>query len=90
MVKDKKLKKLKDHHDYLNRKVAELTEDRKKDRSDETKLILKLYVNSRTRMANQTQIIISNIILKLSPNKRFEYLTIILNKYKCESPIYAE
>ena len=40
MVKDKKLKKLKDHHDYLNRKVAELTEDRKKDRSDESKLLL--------------------------------------------------
>ena len=40
MVKDKKLKKLKDHHDYLNRKVAELTEDRKKDRSDESMLLL--------------------------------------------------
>ena len=40
MVKSKKLKKLKDHHDYLNRKVAELTEDRKKDRSDESKLLL--------------------------------------------------
>jgi uncharacterized protein YdcH (DUF465 family) len=38
--KDKKLKKLKDHHDYLNRKVAELTEDRKKDRSDESKQLL--------------------------------------------------
>ena len=40
MVKSKKLKKLKDHHDYLNRKVAELTEDRKKDRSSESKAIL--------------------------------------------------
>ena len=29
--KNKQLKKLEDHHDYLNRKVAELTEDRKKD-----------------------------------------------------------
>ena len=38
--KDKKLKRLKDHHDYLNRKVAELTEDRKKDRSDESKQLL--------------------------------------------------
>ena len=28
--KNKQLKKLEDHHDYLNRKVAELTEDRKK------------------------------------------------------------
>ena len=40
MVKSKTLKKLKDHHDYLNRKVAELTEDRKKDRSSESKAIL--------------------------------------------------
>ena len=38
--RNKKLKKLKDHHDYLNKKVAELTEDRKKDRSDESKQIL--------------------------------------------------
>ena len=38
--KSKKLKKLEDHHDYLNRKVAELTEDRKKDRSDESKQLL--------------------------------------------------
>ena len=40
MVKSKKLKKLKDHHDYLNRKVKELTEDRKKDRSDDSKMLL--------------------------------------------------
>ena len=38
--KKKQLKKLEDHHDYLNRKVAELTEDRKKDRSDESKQLL--------------------------------------------------
>ena len=38
--KNKKLKKLHDHHTYLNRKVAELTEDRKKDRSDESKQLL--------------------------------------------------
>ena len=38
--KSKKLKKLEDHHDYLNRKVAELTKDRKKDRSDESKQLL--------------------------------------------------
>ena len=38
--KDKKLKKLKDHHDYLSRKVAELTEDRKSDRSTESKQLL--------------------------------------------------
>ena len=38
--KNKKLKKLIDHHEYLSKKVAELTEDRKKDRSDESKTIL--------------------------------------------------
>ena len=38
--KNKKLKKLYDHHQYLNKKVAELTEDRKKDRSIESKAIL--------------------------------------------------
>ena len=29
-----------DHHTYLNKKVEELTKDRKKDRSDESKQIL--------------------------------------------------
>jgi uncharacterized protein YdcH (DUF465 family) len=38
--KNKKLKKLHDHHTYLNRKVAELTEERKHDRSDESKQLL--------------------------------------------------
>ncbi len=38
--KNKQMKKLKDHHDYLSRKVAELTEDRKKDRSAESKTLL--------------------------------------------------
>jgi uncharacterized protein YdcH (DUF465 family) len=39
-IKDKKIKKLQDHHAYLNRKVDELTKDRKKDRSDESKQLL--------------------------------------------------
>ena len=38
--KNKQLEKLKDHHDYLSRKVAELTEDRRKDRSEESKTLL--------------------------------------------------
>ncbi len=38
--KSKKLKKLEDHHDYLNRKVAELTEERKTDRGSESKTLL--------------------------------------------------
>ena len=39
-IKNKTYKKLKDQHDYLKRKVAELTEDRKKDRSAESKAVL--------------------------------------------------
>jgi|TARA_R110001606_G_C15203622_1_gene632008 uncharacterized protein YdcH (DUF465 family) len=38
--KSKKLKKLQEEHDYLNKKVAELTKDRLKDRSTESKDIL--------------------------------------------------
>ena len=40
LKKNKKLKKLMDHHAYLNKKVAELTEDRRKDRSNESKTLL--------------------------------------------------
>ena len=42
MVKkqSKAIKKFVDHHDYLNRKVKELTEERKKDRSDDSKMLL--------------------------------------------------
>ena len=45
--KSKGLKNLIDHHDYLKRKVKELTEERKKDRSSESKMIL-------TRLKNTT------------------------------------
>jgi uncharacterized protein YdcH (DUF465 family) len=38
--KDKKLKKLQLHHEYLNRKVTEVTDLRKWDRSPESKIIL--------------------------------------------------
>ncbi len=38
--KNKKLKRLYDHHSYLNKKVSELTEERKRDRSAESKAIL--------------------------------------------------
>ena len=40
LKKNKKLKKLMDHLTYLNKKVEELTEDRKKDRSAESKTLL--------------------------------------------------
>ena len=39
-IKSKTYKRLKEQHDYLNRKVKELTEDRKKDRSSESKILL--------------------------------------------------
>ena len=38
--KSKKLKKLEEEHQYLDKKVKELTEDRKKDRSSESKTLL--------------------------------------------------
>ena len=38
--KTKKLKKLEDEHSYLDRKVAQLTKDRRKDGSTESKDIL--------------------------------------------------
>jgi len=38
--RSKKLKKLEVEHDYLDRKVAQLTKDRLKDRSSESKDIL--------------------------------------------------
>tara|TARA_B100000941_G_scaffold143128_1_gene101477 strand:- start:2028 stop:2237 length:210 start_codon:yes stop_codon:yes gene_type:complete len=40
MRKNKKLKKLYDHHKYLSKKVEELTEERKMDRSSESKALL--------------------------------------------------
>ena len=40
LTKNKNLRKLKVHHDYLNKKVTELTKDRKKDRSSESKTVL--------------------------------------------------
>ena len=68
MVKDKKLKKLKDHHDYLNRKVAELTEDRKKDRSDESKQLLMRL--KKTKLAIKDSIEkAKNKLNKLTKNK---------------------
>jgi|TARA_E500000178_G_scaffold325982_1_gene353788 hypothetical protein len=40
LTKNKNLRKLQVHHTYLNKKVAELTKDRKKDRSSESKTVL--------------------------------------------------
>jgi len=40
MGKSKKIKKLEDNHQYLDKKVKELTKDRLKDRSSESKTLL--------------------------------------------------
>ena len=58
--KSKKLKKLQDEHQYLDRKVAQLTKDRLKDRSTESKEILmrlkrtKLMIKDAILKARQT------------------------------------
>ena len=54
--KSKKLKKLEDEHQYLDKKVAQLTKDRLKDRSSESKEVL-------TRL-KRTKLMIKDAILK--------------------------
>ena len=58
--KSKKLKKLEVEHNYLDRKVAQLTKDRLKDRSSESKDVLtrlkrtKLMIKDAIARAKQT------------------------------------
>jgi hypothetical protein len=54
--KSKKIKKLEDEHQYLDRKVAQLTKDRLKDRSSESKEVL-------TRL-KRTKLMIKDAIAK--------------------------
>ena len=54
--KSKKIKKLEQEHEYLDRKVAQLTKDRLKDRSSESKEIL-------TRL-KRTKLMIKDAIAK--------------------------
>tara|TARA_B100000900_G_C20574276_1_gene714648 strand:- start:588 stop:779 length:192 start_codon:yes stop_codon:yes gene_type:complete len=60
MGKSKKIKKLEDNHKYLDRKVKELTKDRLRDRSAESKTILmrlkktKLALKDAIQKAKQT------------------------------------
>ena len=54
--KSKKLKKLEQEHDYLDRKVEQLTKDRLKDRSSESKEVL-------TRL-KRTKLMIKDAILR--------------------------
>ncbi len=51
--KNKQLKKLKLHHDYLNKKVAEVTELRLHDRSIESKTILMRLKKEKLALKDQ-------------------------------------
>jgi uncharacterized protein YdcH (DUF465 family) len=51
--KNKKLRKLQLHHDYLNRKVAEVTELRLHDRSPESKTILMRLKKEKLSLKDQ-------------------------------------
>jgi|TARA_B100001758_G_scaffold241430_1_gene248281 uncharacterized protein YdcH (DUF465 family) len=66
--KSKKLKKLEDHHRYLNKKVAELTEDRKTDRSSESKSILMRL--KKTKLAIKDEMVKIQNKLKTLTNKK--------------------
>jgi|TARA_R110000744_G_scaffold21544_2_gene55667 hypothetical protein len=63
-IKDKKIKKLQMHHDYLNRKVDQLTKDRKKDRSSESKTVLMTL--KKTKLAIKDAIINAKVKLGLT------------------------
>ena len=63
-IKDKKIKKLQVHHDYLNRKVDQLTKDRKKDRSSESKTVLMTL--KKTKLAIKDEIISAKVKLGLT------------------------
>lgn len=51
--KNKQLRKLKLHHDYLNRKVEEVTELRRHDRSIESKSILMRLKKEKLSLKDQ-------------------------------------
>lgn len=51
--KNKQLRKLKMHHDYLNRKVEEVTELRRHDRSIESKNILMRLKKEKLSLKDQ-------------------------------------
>jgi hypothetical protein len=63
-IRDKKIKKLQVHHDYLNRKVDQLSKDRKKDRSSESKTVLMTL--KKTKLAIKDAIISAKVKLGLT------------------------
>ena len=64
LTKNKNLRKLKVHHDYLNKKVTELTKDRKKDRSSESKTVLMTL--KKTKLAIKDAIASTKVKLGLT------------------------
>ena len=67
--KNKQLKKLKLHHDYLNRKVAEVTELRMHDRSIESKTILMRLKKEKLALKDE----IARLEKSLKASKDMEY-----------------
>ena len=64
LTKNKNLRKLQVHHTYLNKKVTELTKDRKKDRSSEsTKVLMTL---KKTKLAIKDAIASAKVKLGLT------------------------
>ena len=64
LTKNKNLRKLQVHHTYLNKKVAELTKDRKKDRSSESKTVLMTL--KKTKLAIKDAILRAKTTLGLT------------------------
>ena len=64
LTKNKNLRKLQVHHDYLNKKVTELTKDRKKDRSSESKKVLMTL--KKTKLAIKDAIASAKVKLGLT------------------------
>ena len=64
LTKNKNLRKLQVHHTYLNKKVTELTKDRKKDRSSESKTVLMTL--KKTKLAIKDAIVNAKVKLGLT------------------------
>ena len=64
LTKNKNLRKLQVHHTYLNKKVTELTKDRKKDRSSESKKVLMTL--KKTKLAIKDAILSAKVKLGLT------------------------
>ena len=64
LTKNKNIRKLQVHHTYLNKKVTELTKDRKKDRSSESKKVLMTL--KKTKLAIKDAIASAKVKLGLT------------------------